>query len=167
MVPFAYTAVADPISAIRRAAEGSGVEFIAGGTDMLQLLQEGVRAPIELVDINGIGFDDVSVAVDGVRIGAMARLSDVADDVTIRERVPVVAEALQESASPRCATWQAWAAISFNARAAFISGTPPRHATSGSLDQAARLSTDRTGSTPSWAVLPIVLQPIRAISPSR
>jgi xanthine dehydrogenase YagS FAD-binding subunit len=101
MVPFAYTAVADPISAIRRAAEGSGVEFIAGGTDMLQLLQEGVRAPIELVDINGIGFDDVSVAVDGVRIGAMARLSDVADDVTIRERVPVVAEALQESASPQ------------------------------------------------------------------
>jgi len=101
MVPFAYTAVADPISAIRRAADGTGVEFIAGGTDMLQLLQEGVRAPVELVDINGIGFDDISVAVDGVRIGAMARLADVADDVTIRERVPVVAEALQESASPQ------------------------------------------------------------------
>jgi xanthine dehydrogenase YagS FAD-binding subunit len=101
MVPFAFSAVTDPISAVRRVAEGSGVEFIAGGTDMLQLLQEGVRTPNELVDINGIGFDDVSVAVDGVRIGAMARLSDVADDPVIRERFPVVAEALQESASPQ------------------------------------------------------------------
>jgi xanthine dehydrogenase YagS FAD-binding subunit len=101
MVPFAYTAVADPALAVRRAAEGKGVEFIAGGTDMLQLLQEGVRAPAELVDINGVGFDDVSLAVDGMRIGAMARLADVADSPALRERFPVVAEALQESASPQ------------------------------------------------------------------
>ena len=101
MVPFAYTAVADPALAVRRAAEGKGVEFIAGGTDMLQLLQERVRAPAELVDINGVGFDDVSLAVDGMRIGAMARLADVADDPAVRERFPVVAEALQESASPQ------------------------------------------------------------------
>ena len=101
MVPFAYTAVADPALAVRRAAEGTGVEFIAGGTDMLQLLQERVRAPAELVDINGVGFDGVSLAVDGMRIGAMARLADVADDPALRERFPVVAEALQESASPQ------------------------------------------------------------------
>jgi len=101
MVPFAYTAVADPALAVRRAAEGTGVEFIAGGTDMLQLLQERVRAPAELVDINGVGFDSVSLAVDGMRIGAMARLADVADDPAVRERFPVVAEALQESASPQ------------------------------------------------------------------
>ncbi len=101
MVPFAYTAVADPALAVRRAAEGTGVEFIAGGTDMLQLLQERVRAPTELVDINGVGFDGVSLAVDGMRIGAMARLADVADDPVVRERFPVVAEALQESASPQ------------------------------------------------------------------
>jgi xanthine dehydrogenase YagS FAD-binding subunit len=101
MVPFAYIAVADPNAAIARAAGGPGVEFIAGGTDMLQLLQEGVRRPMELVDINAIGFDDVSVAIDGVRIGAMARLAQVADDVTIRERFPVIAEALQETASPQ------------------------------------------------------------------
>jgi xanthine dehydrogenase YagS FAD-binding subunit len=89
MVSFSYTAVTDPNAAIARAAESTGVEFIAGGTDMLQLLQDGVRTPMELVDINGIGFDDVSVAVDGVRIGAMARLAEVADDATIRDRYPV------------------------------------------------------------------------------
>ncbi|HEY8381478.1 MAG TPA: xanthine dehydrogenase family protein subunit M [Microvirga sp.] len=101
MVPFSYTAVTNPNDAMERAARSAGVEYIAGGTDMLQLLQEGVRAPMELVDINGIGFDDVSVAVDGVRIGAMARLADVADDPTVRERFPAVAEALHESASPQ------------------------------------------------------------------
>jgi xanthine dehydrogenase YagS FAD-binding subunit len=101
MVPFSYIAVATPDAAIRRTAEGQGAEYIAGGTDMLQLLQEGVRAPLELVDINGIAFDDVSIAIDGVRIGAMARLADVADDPTIRERFPVVASALYESASPQ------------------------------------------------------------------
>jgi xanthine dehydrogenase YagS FAD-binding subunit len=101
MVPFAYTAVNDPFAAIERAGAGTGVEYIAGGTDIIQLLQEGVRTPLELVDINGIGFDDVSVAIDGVRIGAMARLSDVADDPAVREPFPVVAEALAESASPQ------------------------------------------------------------------
>jgi xanthine dehydrogenase YagS FAD-binding subunit len=101
MVPFSYIAVATPDAAIRRAAEGQGAEYIAGGTDMLQLLQEGVRAPLELVDINGIAFDDISVAIDGVRIGAMARLADVADDPVIRERFPAVASALYESASPQ------------------------------------------------------------------
>ncbi len=101
MVPFAYIAVATPEAAIRRTAEGRGAEYVAGGTDMVQLLQEGVRAPLELVDINGIAFDDVSIAIDGIRIGAMARLADVADDPAIRERVPVVSSALQESASPQ------------------------------------------------------------------
>jgi xanthine dehydrogenase YagS FAD-binding subunit len=101
MVPFAYIAVSTPDAAVRRTADGHGAEYIAGGTDMLQLLQEGLRAPLELVDINGIALDDISVAIDGVRIGAMARLADVADDPVIRERFPVVASALHESASPQ------------------------------------------------------------------
>jgi xanthine dehydrogenase YagS FAD-binding subunit len=101
MHPFSYIAVATPDAAISRTAEARGAEYIAGGTDMLQLLQEGVRAPLELVDINGIAFDDVSVAVDGIRIGAMAKLADVADDPVIQERAPVVASALAESASPQ------------------------------------------------------------------
>jgi xanthine dehydrogenase YagS FAD-binding subunit len=101
MTPFAYLRTSDPNSAIGRVAQRTGAAFIAGGTDLLQLLQEGVEAATELVDINGIGFDDVSEAVDGVRIGAMARLADVADDRLIRERYPVVSEALLETASPQ------------------------------------------------------------------
>src|SRR5919107_1804344 len=101
MHPYAYVSVADPNAAVERARQGAGIEFIAGGTDMLQLLQEGVRTPAEIVDINGLGFDDVSLAIDGMRIGALARLADVADDPSVQERIPVVAEALRESASPQ------------------------------------------------------------------
>jgi xanthine dehydrogenase YagS FAD-binding subunit len=101
MTPFAYSRVSDPNTAIDRASHGAGVAFIAGGTDMLQLLEEGVQSPLELVDINGLGFDDVSETIDGVRIGAMVRLADVADHPLIRERYPVVSDALSETASPQ------------------------------------------------------------------
>ena len=101
MTPLAYSRASDPSAAIARASQGAGVSFIAGGTDLLQLLEEGVLTPREIVDINGIGFGDVSEAVDGIRIGAMARLADIADHPLIRERYPVVSDALSETASPQ------------------------------------------------------------------
>lgn len=95
----AYAAARDPLSAIASLTQHPGAEFIAGGTDMLQLLEERVRDPAVLVDINGALGADIAETIDGLRIGAGARLSDVADDPTIRERFPVLARALQESAS--------------------------------------------------------------------
>jgi xanthine dehydrogenase YagS FAD-binding subunit len=100
MRPFSYVSVTDPNVAIRRAAEISGAEFIAGGTDMIQLLQEDVRTPPELIDINGLPFDTVASTIDSVRIGALCRLSDVADHPLVRERYRALAEALAETASP-------------------------------------------------------------------
>lgn len=101
MNPFTYTRVENASEATRRIAGVSRAEIIAGGTDMIQLLQERVLAPLELVDINGALADDISESIDGVRIGALAKLSDVADDPMIRERFAVVAEALSGSASPQ------------------------------------------------------------------
>lgn len=100
MTPFAFVAAADPGAAIRRTASEHRAAYIAGGTDMLQLLQEGVAHPAELVDITRLPFDDIATTVDGMRIGALATLSDVADHPAIRETYRVVAEALNESASP-------------------------------------------------------------------
>ena len=57
MVPFAYAAAPSAEAAIARVADTRGAEFIAGGTDMLQLLQERVRAPAELIDITRLPFD--------------------------------------------------------------------------------------------------------------
>ena len=51
VVPFAYTVAPSARAAAAHVAASPGAEFIAGGTDLLQLLQEGVRAPASLVDI--------------------------------------------------------------------------------------------------------------------
>lgn len=101
MVPFAYAAAPDAEAAIAHAARGRGAEFIAGGTDMLQLLQEGVREPAELIDINGLPLAGIEVDASGARIGALARMAQVADDPRIREQFPAVAQALLASASPQ------------------------------------------------------------------
>src|SRR5436190_18725871 len=101
MVPFAYATAADTQAAITRAAQSRHAEFIAGGTDMLQLLQERVRAPAELIDINGLPLASIEVGPDGARIGALARMAEVADDRRMQEQFPVVAQALLASASPQ------------------------------------------------------------------
>ncbi len=81
--------------------DGGEETFIAGGTDLLQLMREGVAAPDHLVDIRGALGTGVSDTLDGLRIGAATRLADAADDETLRRRLPLVAEALAETASPQ------------------------------------------------------------------
>jgi len=100
-MPVAYAAAASEAGAIARVARAQGAEFIAGGTDMLQLLQERVRAPAELIDINRLPLAAIEVGADGARIGALARMADVADHPGIRAGFPAVAEALLASASPQ------------------------------------------------------------------
>ena len=68
---------------------------------MLQLLQEGVRAPEELVDLNELPLADIEVTGDGIRIGALARMAEVADNQHVQESFPVVVQALLASASPQ------------------------------------------------------------------
>jgi xanthine dehydrogenase YagS FAD-binding subunit len=101
MIDFAYAAASSEAAAVARVAGTAGAEFIAGGTDMLQLLQDGVRAPAELIDITRLPLAGIEVGVAGVRLGALARLAEVADDERIRDRYPAVAEALLASASPQ------------------------------------------------------------------
>src|SRR5439155_1039249 len=101
MVPFAYLAAPNLRSAISRATRSSRAEFIAGGTDMLQLLQERVRAPEELIDLNGLPLSDIEITADGIRIGALARMAQVVSDSRVREQFPAVTQALLASASPQ------------------------------------------------------------------
>jgi xanthine dehydrogenase YagS FAD-binding subunit len=101
MVPFAYAAASAPEAAIARVARASGAEYIAGGTDMLQLLQEGVRSPHELIDISGLPWKSIEVSSHGARIGALVHMADLADDARLKQRFPVVSEALLASASPQ------------------------------------------------------------------
>jgi xanthine dehydrogenase YagS FAD-binding subunit len=100
MSPLGYQAAMDA-AAIAGAARGAA-EYIAGGTDLIQLLQERVRAPGALIDINGLPHRGVVAAEDGgLRIGALTRLAEVAEDGHVRERYPLLAEALLATASPQ------------------------------------------------------------------
>ena len=89
------------IEAAVAAAQQPEAKFIAGGTDLMQLMKDFVERPKRLVDLDGLPLDGFTVNADGARIGALARMSDVADDATMRRQYPVIAEALLASASPQ------------------------------------------------------------------
>src|ERR671937_735764 len=75
-------------------------EYIAGGTDMVQLLQENVRRPERLVSLAGLLDNRIVGGPQGLRIGAAATMADVAAHPGVVEQFPVIAEALLNSASP-------------------------------------------------------------------
>ncbi len=101
MLAFSYVVAPHAETALSLVCGGSNATFIAGGTDILQLLQEGVIAPPSLIDINALPFSGVQTEQGEARIGALTRLSDVADDPGIRQRFPLLVQALQETASPQ------------------------------------------------------------------
>src|SRR5437763_16412856 len=89
------------LDAALAAARESDAKFIAGGTDLMQLMQDFVERPKRLVDIDGLPLDGVTIGADGVRVGALVRMADLADHAEIRRQYPVVTEALLASASPQ------------------------------------------------------------------
>jgi xanthine dehydrogenase YagS FAD-binding subunit len=101
MVPFSYTAVAQAGDAVAAVASDREAAFIAGGTNLLDLMKLHVEKPSRLVDINALPLSRVEDKQDHVRIGALARMSEVARDPTIVTGYPAIAEALLASASPQ------------------------------------------------------------------
>lgn len=76
-------------------------EYIAGGTDMVQLLQEHVRRPDRLVSLSGLLDNRIDVGPKGLRLGAAATMADGAAHPAVVQQFPVIAEALLNSASPQ------------------------------------------------------------------
>jgi xanthine dehydrogenase YagS FAD-binding subunit len=99
MQPFTYARARNVQAAIAAVTHDPGSEFIAGGTDMLQLLKAGQRAPHRLIDINALPLDGIEVSPTGLRLGALARMSDVADHPGIVANFPAISQALNLSAS--------------------------------------------------------------------
>ncbi len=83
------------------AASAQGAKYIAGGTDLLQLMKDNVEAPSQLVDLEPLSLSDIDVDNDGLKLGAMARMSDVASHHAVRQDWPAISEALLASASPQ------------------------------------------------------------------
>lgn len=101
MHPFALSRADDPAKAIAAHAQDPQLAFIAGGTDLLGLMKDRATLPSHLLDINRLtGMARIEPRADGgLRIGALARMSDVAADLEVRRRFPVIAEALLFAAS--------------------------------------------------------------------
>jgi xanthine dehydrogenase YagS FAD-binding subunit len=101
MQPFAYERAGDQAEAVQRGAAEPGTAFIAGGTDLMQLMKDDVARPSRLVDIDALPLDFIEADANGLRLGALARMADVADHAAVQEHYPVIAQALLASASPQ------------------------------------------------------------------
>lgn len=101
MEPFSYSRVEDPATAIALLAAHPKAAYIAGGTTILDLMKDDVLHPDLLIDITHLPLRGIEVTEDRVLIGALTTMSEAARDPLIRERYPVIAEALLASASPQ------------------------------------------------------------------
>ncbi|HVY13971.1 MAG TPA: FAD binding domain-containing protein [Rhodopila sp.] len=99
MNPFTYTRAGDAQQAINAFQGSPGPFYVAGATDVMQLLREDVYSPGTLVDISSLPYTQVEVGPRGARIGALARLADVADDDAVLRYYPLLARVLRETAS--------------------------------------------------------------------
>ena len=100
MRPFSYARAADADAAIAAVRERADGTFLAGGTTAVDLVRQNVLRPGLLVDINDLplsGIDDLPGG--GLRVGALARMSDVARAPGVSERFPVISQALLLGAS--------------------------------------------------------------------
>ena len=79
----------------------ASAEYIAGGTDMVQLLQEYVRRPERLVSLAGLLDNRIEAGPQGLRLGAAATMAEVAAHPVVIQQFPVISEALLNSASPQ------------------------------------------------------------------
>jgi xanthine dehydrogenase YagS FAD-binding subunit len=85
-----------------RLAQQPGSRFIGGGTNLLDLVKGGVEQPVRLVDVNRLALAEIVELPDGgVRIGALARNTDTANHPLIRQRYPLLSQALLSGASPQ------------------------------------------------------------------
>ena len=100
MKAFSYERAKTPAEAAAAIARQPNAKFIAGGTNLLDLMKLEIEAPTHLVDVNGIGFDKIEATKEGgLRIGALVRNTDLAADQRVRRDYAVLSRALLAGAS--------------------------------------------------------------------
>jgi xanthine dehydrogenase YagS FAD-binding subunit len=101
MKTFNYERATAPAAAIH-AGGAQGAKFLAGGTNLVDLMKYGVESPTTLVDINHLDLKQVvSIPDGGVTIGALVRNSDLANHPLIKNHYPLLSQALLSGASPQ------------------------------------------------------------------
>ena len=103
MNPFVYSRVNDAAGALGAINAKPRTKLLGGGTNLIDLMKMGVETPTQLIDINRLPLAQIEELPEGkgVRIGALTRNSDLAEHALIKERYPVLSEALLAGASPQ------------------------------------------------------------------
>ncbi|MDP9095655.1 MAG: xanthine dehydrogenase family protein subunit M [Pseudomonadota bacterium] len=100
MKSFTYERAASPAEAVAAAANRPDARFIAGGTNLLDLMKLQIETPAHLIDVGRIGLDTIEPTPQGgLRIGALVRNTDLAADQRVRRDYPVLSRALLAGAS--------------------------------------------------------------------
>jgi xanthine dehydrogenase YagS FAD-binding subunit len=99
MNPFQYVRPAKGKAAIALLAKDPKAMFIAGGTNLVDLMKRGILAPEKLVDINKLPWQKIEKTSTGIRLGALTRNSEVAENPLVREKQPLLAQAILAGAS--------------------------------------------------------------------
>jgi xanthine dehydrogenase YagS FAD-binding subunit len=99
MRPFKYVRASDPAAAARAVASNPQAKFLAGGTNILDLMKEDVERPTELVDLTRLKLAEIKAASGGVSIGALAKNTDTANHPLIRHNYPLLTQAIVAGAS--------------------------------------------------------------------
>jgi xanthine dehydrogenase YagS FAD-binding subunit len=97
---FSYLSAPDVGTALRTIADSEDVKFLAGGTNLVDLMREGIEHPATVVDITRLPLTGIEELPDGtIRVGALVTNSRLAADPVIRARYPVLAQAILLGAS--------------------------------------------------------------------
>lgn len=100
MRPFTYVRAKSPAEAAAQAAQTDGAKFIAGGTNLLDLMKLEIETPLHLIDVNDLALDRIEATSDGgLRIGALVRNTDLAADARVRKDYGLLSRALLAGAS--------------------------------------------------------------------
>lgn len=100
MRPFTIESVTDPAAATTALLDDPEAMLIAGGTEVVNWLKDGIARPARLLDITGLpGLDTIEAAADGLRVGALVTMADLAAHPDVRRDYPAITEALLRSAS--------------------------------------------------------------------
>jgi xanthine dehydrogenase YagS FAD-binding subunit len=100
MNPFQYQRADDPARAVQMLAPNA--KFLAGGTNLIDLMKYDVEHPAALVDINRLPLSAIEPLPDGgLRLGALARNSDTANHPLVRQKYPLLSQAILAGASPQ------------------------------------------------------------------
>jgi len=101
MNPFTYKRAANQKEAVREVAGNRDAKFLAGGTNLIDLMKVGAQTPNRLVDITHLALKKIERIPNGLRIGALATNTEVAVNRLVRETYPVLSEAILAGASPQ------------------------------------------------------------------